>query len=157
MATARVSLKDKGQLGDASVTGTAEWSSQGSQVDTNGENWAACLSADSGRCQLTLRTCKSQLLEGNLCHHPSRWNATHPSEAFSLTSTCSTDWLDWPVSSPRFLLAIFAASGPIAASISFGSTSSNQISALVSTDLITFNGLKAVLHLYSVGKAYLFF
>lgn len=73
-------------------------------------------------------------------------DVTHPSEAVSLTSTFSTDSLDL-VSSSRFLLAIFAASGPIAASISFGSTSSNQISGLVSTDLITFNSLKAVLHL----------
>lgn len=84
-------------------------------------------------------------------------NTTHPPEDFSLTSTCSTDLLDWPGSSPSFLLATSAASGPIAASISFGSTSSNQMSALVSINLISLSSLKVTVHLYSVQKADLSF
>lgn len=90
----------------------------------------------------------------HLCCHPSPWNVTHPSKAFSLTSTFSTDW-HCSGSSPRFLLAIFAASGPIAASMSFGSTSSNQMSALGRTDLITCNSLRAIWCL--LNKKYVYF
>lgn len=135
MATARVSLKGKGTAWghlcrvQVELTRFTRWFEQGKACQ---HMWGDVSS---------LCTCTAVIR--SLCCHPSPWNVTHPSKAFSFTSTCSTDW-HCSVSSPRFLLAIFAASGPIAASISFGSTSSNQMSALGRTDLITFNSLEAI-------------